>query len=267
MDGSRKGRYEEVYGFWKNSAEKVVDGDGLKPTARDPYLQKVVESAIEKWLRSDMCLLDIGCGDGASVSRFAANVQRAVGIDYIAEHIGSAKARGVEFKNVSFEVGNVLDLAGIVERHGRFSAITTIRCLINLADWSMQREAIKQIAACLEPGGLYLASEGWQDGIDGLNVRRQRAGLKSIEVAKYNTMISRRNFEEEVLEYFEITGYENLGFYLFMSRVWQPVFAAPEPPRHDHPINEVAARLMAERVAPDAFLDCDYAGIYVLRRK
>jgi 2-polyprenyl-3-methyl-5-hydroxy-6-metoxy-1,4-benzoquinol methylase len=267
MDELKDGRYGEIYSFWKNRAASPVDGDGLKPTARDLHLQEVVEAAIGKWLRSDMRLLDIGCGDGSSVSRFAANVQRAVGIDYIDQHIESAKTRGHGTDNVSFEVGSVLDLTGLVERHGLFGAITTIRCLINLADWPMQREAIKQIAACLEPGGLYLVSEGWQDGIDGLNVRRQRAGLERIEVAKYNTMINRREFEKEVSEYFEVVAYENLGFYLFMSRVWQPVFVAPMQPVHDHPINRTAARLTVAQTAPDAFLDCDYAGVYVLRRR
>ena len=267
MGDSSERRYEKIRSHWRRSAENPIDQDGLKPTARDPYLQEVVESSMEKWIRKDMRLLDIGCGDGASTRRFATRAGRAVGVDYIDKYIECAErdSRGVE--NVSFMVGSVLDLSYILERTGKFSAVTTIRCLINLVDWSTQCDAIKQIAGALEPGGLYLISEGWQEGIDGLNLRRQRAGLEPLGIAEFNTMISRLSFETEIDKYFEVVAYENCGFYLFMSRVVQPVVTAPEMPRHDHPVNAAGARLMRDRVASEAFVDCDYAGVYVLRRR
>jgi hypothetical protein len=40
---------------------------------------------------------------------------------------------------------------------------------------------------------------------------------------------------------------------------------APEAPRHDHRINQVAAQL-SRVLDRSEFRDCDYAGVYVLRR-
>ena len=66
---------------------------------------------------------------------------------------------------------------------------------------------------------------------------------------------------------FEILHYENLGFYIFMFRVFQAAYVAPEPPRHTHDINRIAAQMGCLGVCPNEFRDCDYAGVYVLRRK
>jgi hypothetical protein len=130
----------------------------------------------------------------------------------------------------------------------------------------MQKIAIGQIARCIRPGGLYLTSEGWQDGYEGLNLAREREGLAPMKMVDYNLLISRTEFERTVAADFEIEDYLSLGFYLFLSRVVQPKLVAPDAPRHDHPLNRAAAQLHRTNVG-QAFRDCDYAGVYVLRRK
>jgi hypothetical protein len=161
----------------------------------------------------------------------------------------------------------VLDLASVGARHQPFDAAITIRCLINLASAAEQATAIAEIASCIKPGGLYLASEGWAEGMDGLNLLRRRAGLPAIEVVKYNLLLHRADFERAASSHFEIVDYVGLGFFLMMSRVVQPLLVAPEPPSHTHPLNQIAARLESQCLLGNEFQSCDYAGIYVLRRK
>lgn len=259
---------DELQEFWRKSSEYERDSDGLRPTARDPYLQEVVEHAIEKRLLGRGRLLDIGCGDGLSTLRFAKLADQAVGVDYIENFVARSRenAQSEGDERTLFEVANVLDLSVVRAQFGQFDVVTTIRCLINLATWENQSAAIGEIASCVAPGGLWLVSEGWDEGLRGLNLRRARVGLPTIEVVEYNRMISRFNFELEVRKYFKLLDYDCAGFYLFMSRVFMPKFVAPEPPTHAHPINETALQIQKDMVSHKDFQDCDYAGVYVLRR-
>jgi 2-polyprenyl-3-methyl-5-hydroxy-6-metoxy-1,4-benzoquinol methylase len=259
----------EIRAYWEQAATQDVDAQGLRPTARDPHLQAVVESIMERRLGPGMKLLDLGCGDGRSTILFSRSVKSAVGMDYVESFVERARAHAQQHGalNTTFLAGDVRDLGPVRRQFGRFDVATSIRCLINLASWSNQAQALEQIAGTIEPGGLLLMSEGWTEGMAGLNARRQRAGLTGIAVVPYNTLLSRAQFEAEASRHFEVVAYHNLGFYLYMSRVFQPRFVAPDAPRHDHPINAIAADLQLGCADDSEFEDCDYAGIYVLRRK
>ena len=257
----------EIRDYWESAAQVQTDRDGLRPTARDPYLQDVVESAIEKRLYRGAKLLDIGCGDGWSTVRFHRITGSTLGIDYIEEFVNSSRESAGDVQGLMFEQADAMDLSGIRANYGNFDVVTSIRCLINLSSWINQVKAIAEIASCVRPGGLYLTSEGWDEGMIGLNLMRERVGLPSLNVVEYNVMISRNEFEEEVKKYFEIIDYISLGYYLFTSRVLQPVMVAPEEPRHDHPLNRAAAMIQSQAIGSGAFYECDYAGVYVLRRK
>ena len=83
----------------------------------------------------------------------------------------------------------------------------------------------------------------------------------------YNLLISRSAFESEASKYFELVDYHSLGLYLFMSRVVQPLFRLPDPPDHLHDLNRIGLELQQALRISSLFEDCDYAGVYVFRRK
>jgi hypothetical protein len=153
--------------------------------------------------------------------------------------------------------------------HGRFDVAITIRCVINPASLENQVRAISQIASCIRPGGLFLTSDGWQEGRDGLNRRRVDCGLPAMDLVDHNLLITRRAFEQAVAPHFDIVAYESAGLYLFTSRLVQPLYVAPDEPNVGHPLNAVGARLQtqANNAGLRDFDDCDYAGVYVLRRR
>jgi ubiquinone/menaquinone biosynthesis C-methylase UbiE len=259
----------EIRNFWTKAAQNEHDHRGLRPTAPDAQLQRAIEAAVEMFVYPGAKLLDIGCGDGLSALQFAQRAKMVLGIDYIPAFVSRARqnASTRHVSNAVFEQGDVMDLGAIRTTYGSFDIVSVIRCLINLGNWENQAKAITQIALCMQAGGVCITAEGWQDGFDGLNLRRQRAGLEPIAVAEFNTPIRRSKFEAEVSKYFDVIDYYNLGFYIFMSRVVQPLLVAPDQPRHDHPLNVIAGDLQMKGIVGDEFLDCDYAGIYVLRRK
>lgn len=254
---------------WEQMAASPVALNELRPTARDPYLQEVVETAIERHLRPDVKLLDLGCGDGLSTLRFAATTGHALGVDYVAAFVKKAQdaARKLNRQNVLFAQADVLNLEPLRKEHGLFDIVTSIRCLINLPDWKRQAAAIQQIAQTVRPGGLFITSEGWQEGFDGLNLCRQRVQLPMMQVAKYNCLMTRLNFEAEVGKSFDLIEIISLGLYLFISRVIQPLFTRPEPPSHTHHLNKIAAELVNAGGHGTVMEYCDYSGVYVLRRR
>ena len=258
----------EIQQFWHEAAQTALDRDGLRPVARDPFLQDLVESAMEKWLPHGGTLFDIGSGDGLSTIRFARSVGRTFGFDFIPNFVrrasDNARRQGVP---ITFEEASVMDLAPVRTRHGRADAVSTIRCLINLGSWDNQQRALDEIAATVKPGGLYMLSEGWKHGWAGLDKLRVRCGLMPMPLPPHNLLIDRGIFESYVASNFELVEYIPLGLYLLLSRVLHPLYTAPEPPRHEHRINEVSAMLSKLGIATDAFQELDYAGVQILRRR
>ncbi len=259
----------EIKRHWEKMAATTIAAGELRPTARDPYLQEVVETAIERHLRPNARLLDLGCGDGLSTLRFAATTGYALGVDYVAAFVQKAQAatRKLSRQNIQFAQADVLNLEPIRKDYGLFDIVTSIRCLINLPDWNRQAAAIQQIAQTVRPGGLFITSEGWQEGFDGLNLCRQRVQLPMMPVAKYNCLMTRLNFEAEVGKSFDLVEFISLGLYLFISRGIQPLFTRPEQPSHTHHLNKVAAELVNAGIPGAAMEYCDYSGVYVLRRR
>lgn len=263
-------RGDEIRQHWSKAAESARDDDGLRPTARDPHLQNVVDDIILKWLAPDQSVLDVGCGDGFSSLSFARKVARIVGIDYIADFVAAAEksAKAAGLANTAFRQGDVRDLCAIRDEFGQFDVVTTTRCLINLPTAEQQVAAIGELAACVRPGGLYITSEGWSDGLDGLNVLRQRVGLATIPAAKFNLLMPRLLFEKTAERYFELVTYHETGLYLLLSRVVQPLLVKPDAPRHDHPLNGVAELLQRAGVGANLGMsDIDFSGVYVFRRR
>src|SRR5688572_9532396 len=124
----------EVKKYWENASVCPLDNTSLRPTARDPHLQEIVEAAIEKWIWPTAQVLDIGCGDGASTLLFANRAEFVHGVDFIPRYVTMARerARRQNLNNIAFECGDVMNLGEVRARIGRPDIVVTIRCLINL---------------------------------------------------------------------------------------------------------------------------------------
>ena len=263
-------KFEDIKRFWAQAGHTEKDPQGLRPTARDPYLQTVVEDAVLKYLPKGLDVLDVGCGDGVSTERFASVARNVVGIDYsdslLSRATQNSQRKGIN--NIEYCSADVTSLdAAAFAKIKRFDAAISIRCLINLPSWEMQSLAFSKISSMLNPAAIFILSEGWQEGWEGLNLERQRCGLSPITIADYNRLIARKDFESLFRSEFDLVSYHSLGLYIFMSRVVQPFLVAPNQPRHDHELNRVGAELQMHLCLLGKLEHLDYAGLYVLRKK
>ncbi|CAG0943395.1 hypothetical protein BROC_02280 [Candidatus Brocadiaceae bacterium] len=259
---------EEIKEFWEKSSSVEVDERNLRPVAPDEQIQNFLEKNIIKYLQQDWKCLEIGCGDGFSTVKFAPSVKKILAVDYVEKLIERAgkKALAENIKNIEFVHGNALELQEITKE--KFDALISIRCLINLASWENQAKVLENIANLIKPGGYVFIAEGWEEGLLGMQELWRKHNLGEFKKAPFNQFIEKKNFLKAIENNFEVINYHGLGYYLFMSRVLQPAYLFPEKPDHNHKINKVAARMLMENHnLESAFPECDYAGLYVLKRK
>jgi len=260
----------------RKEALKAVRERYLKEASTDKYatsddmnLREIEISAISKHLFDGLKVLDIGCGNGYSTTSLAAIYEsNFLGLDLSESMIEAAVQRSKGLKlngSIQFRVANVLDMQ--IEPES-FDVVITERLLINLPTWEDQMTAIKSIYSILKPNGRFLMMEATLQGVDKLNTLRQKVGLNPIaHSTKKNWWINR--FNEERIgkflgEYFHIEKIQKFGMYFFISRVIHPLIVAPEEPRFDSKINEVARKIALE-------LDTDYdqlghSAFFVLRK-
>ena len=257
---------EEIRRYWEDAAERFAPGK-VTPTSRDPFLAELETANVLAHLRPEMSVLEIGCGDGAHTVRYASLVRRLVGVDVAAGMVARAerRAEAAGLPNATFVTGSALDLAASFGG-GQFDAVVSQRCLINLAEWRHQQEAISQIHRVLRPGGLLLLSEGFQGELEALNAVRTELGLTPIRVVAFNRNLDRRTFEDFVAERFEIVDRRDYGAYLFLSRVFHPLAVLPAEPIHDSALNEAAMRVARAVPMPD-LARFSYDLFYALRKR
>jgi ubiquinone/menaquinone biosynthesis C-methylase UbiE len=225
-------------------------------TSPDFNLREVEIEYISRWLKDDCHVLDVGCGNGFSTLSFATtHKSRFIGVDFVPEMIDSAHMLEKEFNltgSVDFQVGDVTQLDFQAES---FDFVISQRCLLNLPTKEMQWQAMREISRVLRTGGLYLMLEGTLQGLRSLNALRTSFGLSPIPEADptYN-WFSNKFDEEEMMKVAEsifgkIETIQRFGMYYFISRVIHPLLAAPEQPKNDAHINEIA-RMICKKI-PD----------------
>lgn len=255
--------YEDIKKYWIERGKREFDEQGLKPTARDPYLQLLNEYYILKLVKNRDKVLDIGCGEGSSSIKFAEVVNRLIGVDYSETLIEQAKLKSLP--NMQFVVGDVLDIKSLF-MPDTFDAVISIRCLINLPSEELQYSALENIFFILKPGGILFLSEGYQNGWDGINDHRERNGLDVMNLVSYNKLFDNVTIQNFLLRHGEIEDFIGFGEYLYGSRVAHPLLTSGDV-KHDSYINKVFAELQINNIVSRNFQECDYAGIYVVKKR
>jgi SAM-dependent methyltransferase len=148
---------------------------------------------------------------------------------------------------------------------GQFDVALSERCLINLTSTDHQRRALGNIAAVVRPGGRFIFCEGSEDGRRRVNELRESAGLAPMPPIWHNLDFNEAILMQWLAPWYDVEEHAHFGLYDFLSRVLHPLLVAPESPKYDAKINELAARLSLSRRS-------DFAGVsrvlfLVLRRK
>jgi SAM-dependent methyltransferase len=229
----------QVKEFWDRRAQDTSNNDS-EVTHRDIWQRWLEIETLKRCLRPDDRLIDVGCGAGYTTRLLAPLVREAVGVDYSESMIDRARA-AADIPALTFEVADVMTLNP--DRLGTFDVAVSSRCLINLAGWPEQQQAIRNIADMLKPGGRFLFLEGLADGRDELNRMRLSSGLDAMPKVWHNVDFVEQQLQAFLAPLFTVLERRHFGVYDFVARVVHPLLAAPEAPQYDARINEIGARL------------------------
>lgn len=228
-----------VKSFWDGRAGDP-SLDQAQVTHPDVWQRWLEIEKVKPLLRSGERVIDIGCGSGYATKAFAPLVASIQGVDFSEGMIERARSGEVP-ANARFDVGNVLELNS--GSFGLFDTAISLRCLINLPDWETQKTALANIASVIRPGGRYIFVEGYKDGRDRLNGVRTGMGLAEMPPVWHNIDFEEGQTIEFLERYFTVTRQDGFGIYDILSRVVHPAMVAPDMPRYEAKINEVAAQL------------------------
>lgn len=245
---------------WNERAISVAND--AEVNLMDIFQRNLEYDNVCKFLRSDMRILEVGCGNGYSTERFRRLVSFVDAFDYAENMVARAKDRFGETNN-RFLHDDVL-----APRHlsGPYDAVICVRVLINLRDLAAQRLAIANLAALVRAGGLLILAEGFREGFEALNDLRGRVGLPPVVPAAINVYSRMDDLLPALERDFTLEDEFHLGMYDYLTRVVYPLIAGPDNVRHNTVFSERCEQL-ARAFNPDAMRPLSRLRGFVYRRR
>lgn len=150
-------------------------------------------------LQPDDEVLDVGCGGGAFLKKYASHVHSVAGVDYSPLAIGMAisKNRGrVEEGTAEFVEG---DAAQLPLAEGRFSAVVTMGSFVAFPE---PLTSIKEMHRVLRPGGRAVITLEW-NAEDGLNHSKEveKHGMSMRTEVEMREMMEEARFSDISIDY------------------------------------------------------------------
>lgn len=234
----------DIEKYWREAGKGLLISAKVTPTSKDYYLGRLEEENISSCLNRRLSVLEIGCGDAAHTIKYAGRVKKLSCLDISKPLVEAARKRIASFgiRNIELNAASALDIDKLYKNR-RFGCVISQRLLINLSNWSNQKEVISKIYNLLLPGGLLLLTEAFEDGRSNINLLRRKCGLDRLERARYNRFLIRKDFELFVKRYFRIKDIRHYGAYIFFSRVFHPLAVYPALPKYDSKLNEAAMNI------------------------
>ena len=245
---------------WNDRAESVERD--IEVNIMDIFQRELEYDAICTYLKPEMRVLEVGCGNGFSTRRFRELVEHVDAFDYAESMVARAKETVGETNNRFFE-DNVLAPSSF---EGPYDAVVCVRVLINLAGLDQQKLALENMSAATRTGGLLILAEGFTEGFDALNELRGQVGLSPIIPAAINFYSSVEDLRPLWERSFDLAETFHLGAYDFLTRVVYPQVAGEDNVRHNTNFSERCSEL-ARAFNPDCFGELSRMRGFVLRKR
>jgi SAM-dependent methyltransferase len=245
---------------WNERALSVEDD--AEVNVIDVFQREIEYDYVCRYLKSDMSVLEVGCGNGFSTDRFRGLVKHVDAFDYSENMIERAKARFGETNNRFFQ-DNVLAPEHLTEA---YDLIVCIRVLINLKTLDEQRLAVRNLVPRLRVGGRFILVEGFTDGFTALNRLRKEVKLPPLEVAKINFYSALGEILPELERELEVEETFHLGAYDYLTRVVYPMMVGADEVKHNTVFGEKCAAL-ARAYNPDSLAEFSRVRGVVLERQ
>lgn len=209
---------DEIRKYWNERAKKDMSA---KSTTNDVYFRDIETRVISEYIAKlkPNSVADLGCGDGRLLVTIATMHPdiKFYGYDYSDEMLKIAlnliQLKNLE--NVKLQLHNILNPIP-----GKFDLVYTVRCLINLPDWELQKKSINNIYESLQQGGYYLMIENFIEGHDTFNNLRKKFNLPEIPVRKHNNYLSQKKLSEFMHDLFLLEFDVNISsLYYVVTRI------------------------------------------------
>lgn len=252
------------HSFWESKAQKYKTTHDV--TWGDINMLNLEIKNVSKFINKKDLVLDAGCSNGYSTFEIAKKtLAKTRAFDYSQESIRNAiKAQKTKDKKrqIYFYHGNILN---IDEQNNTFDKVYSIRVLINLLSWRLQKKAILEMHRVLKKGGLYLLSEAFFGSMRNLNKLRVAADLPPLKEFDFNLFLREERFENFVKKYFDIVEIRKFSsIYYAASRFIR--YLTQNKKMKDSFVNEIN-NYFAKFDETDSSGDFGINKLYVLRKK
>lgn len=240
-----KSKAEQILDFWDERASL-----GSIAGTNDFVLTGIEQRFLLDYVSSGTRIIDIGCGNGSSLIQLVKNKNCAgVGFDFSQKMIKSAQASAAAAglqDRIEFYHRNI---PPVPNEWGTFKLAYSQRCFINLENVEAQKSAVLSVAATLEPGGVYVMLECFNEGSEETNLLRRRLGLEAMSAPWHNRFFNLHEVKSWSSPHFYVERVMHISStYHFLSRVVYAKLAdqSGEQLQYDSPINLLAAQLPQE---------------------
>ncbi len=216
-------------------------------TLLDDNLRILEMETVQNWLEPSDKVLEIFCGNGVSTLQHSKHCESIVACDLSGKMIESARKnlsdQPTKVDNVTFEERNVLDIDKAYSE-GQFNTVVSVRGLINLPSWELQKQAIEKVYNILPKSGKFIFLEGSKQGLDKLNNFRTKFSLTPLAEPWYDKYFDLPEFHEYINQYFTVEDERKLDLYFLVSRILYPFAALPNEAEFGNLCNTVARLLV-----------------------
>ena len=231
---------------WNERA--LVERDVSAVNIADVSQRELETDLLLKHLRPADRVLEVGCGNGFLTNILRQRVAHVDAFDYAENMVALAKSLYGEVNNRFFH-DNVLVPSTWGEA---YDSIVCVRVLINLRDFTQQKNAVDNMRKALKPGGRLLLVEGYQDGFDELSLLRQEVGLTALTPASINYYSGLEEMRGHLVRGFTEAAYFHTGCFDFLTRVVYPSLVGQENATGHSDFHRKILRV-AQHFNPDQF--------------
>lgn len=223
--------------YWSRRAASVEND--VEVNIMDVFQRDLEYDHVCSYLKQEMRVLEVGCGNGFSTNRFRSMVNNIDAFDYSDEMIRRARETFGETNN-RFIHDNVLSPQHLA---GPYDTILCVRVLINLRNLEEQRQALRNLVSLLAQAGQLILVEGFTDGFASLNELRAKVSLPPLEPAPINFYSSLNALLPDLERELYLVDEFHLGAYDYLTRVVYPLMIRPTAATHNTEFSERSSAL------------------------
>jgi len=232
---------DHIKEYWELQGH--MHGDSHWASWGDNWMIDLEIDIINKYIKDNDRVLDIGCANGFSTFRQAElrNLHSITGVDFAASMVVAAKNTKQQ-KGIGDDVNFVQgDIRSLQFPDNTFDIAYTTRVLINLPTWEQQMQGIAECIRVVKPNGIIVLSEGFWEPLMLLNAIRRLTNLPPLVEHDFNRYLKLSELEMHLKKLgvsYEIEDFSSI--YYLGSRFLRELVTVPTAhPGFTNPVNKI----------------------------